>query len=271
VHELSSIRKVDAGAETGPSSGTDSAWPVLVSKAEQPPWFCPVGEVEAVSKRLKGFAKDKLAASLGLAKAHCHWSTQPLAPGVQPGKFECQEPLCVALRQDGRCEHLAVKDTLTSLGVYAAILGSEEDVGRRAIETISDVFSGGHNKVDLQRTKVSMVLSKVMPHPCLPQGRKNLWKTCFGNRFYSCKKPANNWSKTYEKTCKKPAKNLQKNLQKTCKKPQICSNFDQIWSNLMKQKTCFDQIYILLGGFLLGWVWLGVSCGCSALACTMPR
>ena len=56
VHELSSIRKVDAGAGAGPSAGTDSVWPVLVSKGDQPPRFCPIGEVEVVSRRLKGQA-----------------------------------------------------------------------------------------------------------------------------------------------------------------------------------------------------------------------
>ncbi len=148
-----------AGAGAGGAGGAGGAaaemvWPVLVDQHGTSPWFCPVDDVEGISWRLKSFAKDKLDASLGFAKAHCHWSTQPLPAGAEPGPFECHEPLCVALRRDGRCLGRRPKDTLTSLAVYAAILGCQEDIGRRTLETISDVFSNGHNKFDLEATKV---------------------------------------------------------------------------------------------------------------------
>ena len=149
------------GAGSSDSPATAPAWPEVICQSSRPMWFRPVGEHEAVSNRLKTFWRNKLDASLGFAKAHCHWSTQPLDEGVEPGPFECHEPLCLALRRERRCAETRLQDTLTSLGVFAAILSCKEDVGRRSIETISDVFSGGHNKVNLDRTKVNAALLAV--------------------------------------------------------------------------------------------------------------
>ena len=104
-----------------------------------------------------GYMNTPLQASLGLARVHCLWSYEPLAPGDAPAPLECQEGVCVKLRRSKRYTALAPKERvlLSSFHVFGLVASCVYNLSVAAMAGISNAFSCGRSSVHLPAAQVS--------------------------------------------------------------------------------------------------------------------